>query len=107
MLFRVVLGTLMVPGMVTLVPLFVLVANLGLINTYAGLILPFLATPFGVFLMRQFFLGIPKDFQEAATLEGASPFRVYRDIYLPLARPALSVARPGPFVTPQYAAWGR
>src|SRR5665647_99749 len=72
LLFRLVLGTLMVPGMVTLVPLFVLVANMGLVNTYFGLILPFLAAPFGVFLMRQFFLGIPDELIDAARVDGAA-----------------------------------
>ncbi len=56
-----VLGTLMIPGVVTFVPLFVLVANAGLVDTLPGLFLPFLAAPFGVFLMRQFILGLPRD----------------------------------------------
>ncbi|QDB79546.1 carbohydrate ABC transporter permease [Georgenia sp. 311] len=89
-LFRIVLGTLMIPGMVTLVPLFVLVANLGLVNTYAGLILPFLAAPFGVFLMRQFFLGIPDELIDAARVDGASELRIFARIVMPLARPALA-----------------
>ena len=58
-MFSLVLATLMVPGVVTLVPLFVLVSNLGMANSFAGLIFPFLAGPFGVFLMRQFMLGLP------------------------------------------------
>ena len=60
-MFGLVLATLMVPGVVTFVPLFVLVSNLGMVNSYAGLILPFLAGPFGVFLMRQFMLGLPDE----------------------------------------------
>jgi multiple sugar transport system permease protein len=90
-LFWVVLGTLMIPGMVTLVPLFVLVANLGLVNTYMGLILPFLAAPFGVFLMRQFFLAMPDELIDAARVDGASEFRIFAQIVIPLARPALAV----------------
>jgi multiple sugar transport system permease protein len=90
MLFRLVLGTLMIPGMVTLVPLFVLVANMGLVNTYAGLILPFLAGPFGVFLMRQFILGIPDELIDAARMDGASELRIFARIVMPLSKPALA-----------------
>jgi len=89
-LFRLVLGTLMIPGMVTLVPLFVLVANMGLVNTYAGLILPFLAAPFGVFLMRQFFLGIPDELIDAARVDGASELRIFAQVVVPLAKPAFA-----------------
>jgi len=90
LLFRVVLGTLMPPGMVTLVPLFVLVANMGLVNTYWGLVLPFLAAPFGVFLMRQFFLGLPDELIDAARVDGASEARIFVQIVVPLAKPALA-----------------
>lgn len=90
LLFRLVLGTLMIPGMVTLVPLFVLVANMGLVNTYFGLILPFLAAPFGVFLMRQFFLGIPDELIDAARVDGAGEARIFVTIVMPLAKPALA-----------------
>ena len=90
LLFRLVLGTLMIPGMVTLVPLFVLVANMGLVNTYFGLILPFLAAPFGVFLMRQFFLGIPDELIDAARVDGASEARIFVQVVIPLAKPALA-----------------
>lgn len=90
MLFRLVLGTLMIPGMVTLVPLFVLVANMGLVNTYGGLILPFLAAPFGVFLMRQFFLSIPDELIDAARVDGASEARIFVQVVMPLAKPALA-----------------
>ena len=90
LLFRVVLGTLMIPGMVTLVPLFVLVANMGLVNTYGGLILPFLAAPFGVFLMRQFFVAMPDELIDAARVDGASEPRIFVQIVMPLAKPALA-----------------
>src|SRR6478609_8443752 len=89
-IFIVVMGTLMIPGVVTFVPLFVLVANLGLINTLPGLILPFLAAPFGVFLMRQFFLGLPRDLLDAGRVDGAGELRIFRQIFLPLAGPALA-----------------
>lgn len=90
-LFWLVLGTLMIPGMVTLVPLFVLVANMGMINSYMGLILPFLAAPFGVFLMRQFFLAMPDELIDAARVDGAGEFRIFAKIVMPLAKPALAV----------------
>lgn len=90
LLFRLVLGTLMIPGMVTLVPLFVLVANLGMVNTYAGLVLPFLAAPFGVFLMRQFFFAIPDELIDAARIDGASEIRIFLQVVIPLAKPALA-----------------
>ncbi len=91
-LFMIVLGTLMVPGVVTFVPQFVLVSKLGLINTYAGLILPALAVagPFGVFLMRQFMLGIPTDLLEAARMDGAGEFRIFFQVVLPLCRPVMA-----------------
>jgi multiple sugar transport system permease protein len=83
-LFALVLGTLMVPAMVTFMPLFVLVANLGLVNTHAGLILPFLAGAFGVFLMRQFILGIPDELLDAARVDGAGEYYIFFRIILPL-----------------------
>jgi multiple sugar transport system permease protein len=89
-LFLVVLGMLMVPGMVLFVPQFVLVSNLGLTNTYGGLVLPFLAGPFGVFLMRQFLLSIPDDLIEAARVDGAGEWRIFLQVILPLCRPALA-----------------
>lgn len=90
LLFALVMATLMVPGMVTFVPLFVLVANLDLINTYAALILPFLAAPFGVFLMRQFMLDVPDELLDAARVDGAGEFRTFFRIVLPQAKPALA-----------------
>jgi multiple sugar transport system permease protein len=90
LLFALVLGMLMVPGMVLFVPQFVLVSNLGLTNTYAGLVLPFLAAPFGVFLMRQYLLSIPDELIEAARVDGAGEFRIFWRVVLPLCRPALA-----------------
>ena len=74
-IFVAVLGTLMIPGVVTFVPLFVLVANAGLVDTLPGLFLPFLVSPFGVFLMRQFILGLPKDLLDAGRIDGAGELR--------------------------------
>ncbi|HEX6353774.1 carbohydrate ABC transporter permease [Actinophytocola sp.] len=89
-LFGIVLGTLMVPSIVTIVPLFVLSSNLGLVNTLAGLILPYLAQAFGVFLMRQFILSIPDELLEAARIDAASEWRIFWQVVLPLCRPALA-----------------
>jgi multiple sugar transport system permease protein len=89
-LFAVVLATLMVPGVVTLVPLFVLVSNLNLTNTHAGLILPTVAGAFGVFLMRQFMLGIPDDLLDAARVDGAGEYRIFFRVVLPLCGPPLA-----------------
>jgi multiple sugar transport system permease protein len=88
--FLLVMGTLLIPGMVTFVPLFVLVANLGLIDSYPGLILPFLVAPFGVFLMRQFIIGLPDELLDAGRVDGASEFRIFRQIILPLCGPGLA-----------------
>ncbi|MEP7034350.1 MAG: carbohydrate ABC transporter permease [Actinomycetota bacterium] len=90
LVFGLVMGTLMIPGMVTFVPLFVLVANLGLVDTYPGLILPFLVTPFGVFLMRQFIVDLPDDLLDAGRVDGASELRIFRQIILPLCGPGLA-----------------
>jgi multiple sugar transport system permease protein len=90
LVFALVMGTLMVPGMVTFVPLFVLVANLGLVDTYPGLILPFLVTPFGVFLMRQFIIELPDDLLDAGRIDGAGELRIFRQIILPLCGPGVA-----------------
>ena len=89
-IFVAVMGTLMIPGVVTFVPLFVLVANAGLIDTIPGLFLPFLVSPFGVFLMRQFILGLPKDLLDAGRVDGAGELRIFFRIILPLCGPALA-----------------
>ncbi len=89
LLFTLVMITLMVPGVVTFVPLFVMVSQLGLVNTYPGLILPFLVSPLGVFLMRQFMMTIPDDLLDAARIDGASEFGIFCRIVLPLVSPAL------------------
>jgi len=88
LLFSVVLGTLMVPGVVTFVPMFVLVTNLGLTDTLPGMFLPFLAGPFGVFLMRQFIAGLPDELLQAARVDGASELRIFWSVVRPLCAPA-------------------
>jgi multiple sugar transport system permease protein len=90
LIFVAVMGTLMIPGVVTFVPLFVLVANAGLVDTLPGLFLPFLVSPFGVFLMRQFILGLPKDLLDAGRVDGAGELTIFARIILPLCGPALA-----------------
>ncbi len=89
-LFGLVMVTLMVPGIVTFIPLFVIVSKLGLVNTYAALILPFLTQPIGVFLMRQFMAAIPDPLLEAARIDGAGELRIFLRIVLPLCGPPIA-----------------
>ncbi len=89
-LFVAILSTMMVPFQVIMVPLYILVRDLGWLNTYHGIILPGALSAFGVFLMRQFIQGIPEELLDAARIDGASEFGIYWRIVLPLARPALS-----------------
>jgi multiple sugar transport system permease protein len=89
-LFAILLATLFLPGMMFLVPNFLTVYNLHLLNNYAGVILPGLAGVFGVFFLRQFFETIPKELEEAAVLDGANAFQTFFRVALPLARPALA-----------------
>ncbi|MGH3331178.1 MAG: carbohydrate ABC transporter permease [Nocardioidaceae bacterium] len=88
--FSLVLFTLMIPGVVTFVPLFVLVTNMGLTNTLPGMFLPFLAAPFGVFLMRQFILGLPDELIHAARVDGAGELRIFFSVIMPLCGPAMA-----------------
>ena len=89
-LFAVLLGSLMIPGIVLLVPKFIILNEFYLINTYAGLTLPGLVTVVNIFLMKQFFETIPKDLEEAALIDGCSYFRIFWQIFLPVSKPALA-----------------
>jgi len=89
--FLIVLMTLMIPFAATLIPLFIIVRNLHMLNTYWGLILPPLASPLGIFMMRQFIETLPTDLENAARLDGCSEFGIYRRVILPLIRPGLVV----------------
>jgi multiple sugar transport system permease protein len=89
-LFFILLAGLMVPDQVLIIPKYALMRQWGWLDSYQGLIVPLLFSAFGTFLLRQYFLSIPADYQEAATIEGANPFQIYWQIYLPLARPALA-----------------
>jgi multiple sugar transport system permease protein len=89
-LFYMYLGAMMIPGWVMLVPNFVLMRRLGWIDTHWALIIPAMGQPFGTFLLRQFFLTIPKELEEAARIDGMGHFQIYRRIILPLSLPALA-----------------
>lgn len=85
------LATMMVPQMITLVPLFLMMRDLGMVDTYAGLVLPTVfGTPYGVFLVRQHFMTIPKDLEAAARIDGANTWSILVRIMLPLSRPILA-----------------
>jgi multiple sugar transport system permease protein len=90
-LFLAILSTLMIPFFVRMIPLYVMMSNLGWLNSYQALITPFMMDAFGIFLMRQFIQPIPDDLLDAGRVDGASEFTIYRRIVLPQARPALAV----------------
>jgi multiple sugar transport system permease protein len=89
-IFTLLLATLFLPGVMFLVPNFVTVAKLGMLNRYSGVIIPALASVFGVYFMRQFFESLPKELEEAAEIDGASRLQIFFQIALPLAKPALA-----------------
>jgi multiple sugar transport system permease protein len=89
-LFLVVLGTMMVPATVLFVPRYIVVLDLGLVNTLAAMWVPFMVDAFGVFLMRQFFQGIPYELEEAARIDGAGRIRIFWQVILPNALPAVA-----------------
>lgn len=89
-ILTVILSILMVPPQVYLIPQFQIIQTLGLLNTVMGIALPGIFSAFGVFLMRQIFLGLPLELEEAARLDGANPFQVFWKIILPLATPGIS-----------------
>ena len=90
LLFWLVIATLMIPFQVTLIPVFIQLFHLGWLDTYQGLIVPRATSAFGIFMLRQFFLSIPRELDEAARIDGASHFRIYWRIILPLSKPALA-----------------
>lgn len=89
-LFATLLAAVLVPAPVAMLPLFLILRGMGLVNTYAGVVLPAAATILGVFLVRQFALSIPDDLLDAARMEGAGEFAIFRRIVLPLLRPVLT-----------------
>jgi multiple sugar transport system permease protein len=88
-LFRGLLAALVIPGQVAMLPLFLLLKQFGLINTYGGVIVPGMASIFGIFLIRQYLLAIPDSLLDAARMDGAGEFRIYWSLVLPLCRPIL------------------
>ncbi|MEW5870044.1 MAG: carbohydrate ABC transporter permease [Chloroflexota bacterium] len=89
-IFGLLLATLFLPGVMFLVPNFVTVTKLGMLNKFSGVIIPALASVFGVYFMRQFFESIPKELEEAAEIDGANRLQIFTKIALPLAKPALA-----------------
>lgn len=84
------LGTMMIPSQVTLIPMYVIVSKLGMVNTYAALIVPVMfGSAFGTFLLRQFFMTLPKELEEAARIDGCNKLRIYAQIILPLSKSAV------------------
>jgi len=90
-LFWLVMATVMVPLQATIIPVFVLISSLGLSDTLPSLILPALPTAFGTFLLRQYFMSMPNDYEEAALIDGANQWQVFHRIYLPMAMPGLAI----------------
>lgn len=88
-LFKFLISSMMIPAQVSMLPLFLMLKNIGLINTYFGVIIPGMASIFGIFLIRQYALSLPDSLIEAAKIDGASDFRIYWSIVLPLCRPIL------------------
>jgi multiple sugar transport system permease protein len=89
-IFFAIFSTLLVALPIILVPLFILVRELGMINNYAGLIIPAIFNAFGIFLLRQFYLGMPRELEDAAFVDGCGYWGVYRHVILPLSRPILA-----------------
>jgi len=89
-IFILYLATLMIPSQVTITPLFILMRYFGWINTYQGIFAPGIFNAFGTFLLRQYFLSLPRELEEAAFIDGASHLTVFRHVILPLAKPALA-----------------
>jgi len=89
-LFWAFLAMLMIPGEVTLIPQYMLLAKIGWVNTYQALILPGVTSAFGIFLVRQYLQGLPKDYEEAARMDGASEFQIFLHVVLPMLTPAIA-----------------
>ena len=87
--FRMLIASMVIPAQVTMLPLFLMLKKMGLINTFPGVIIPGIASIFGIFLIRQFVQSIPDSLLEAARMDGAGEFKIYRSIILPLSKPIL------------------
>ena len=87
--FRVLLGALIIPAQVTMMPLFLMLRGMGLVNTYAGALVPWLASVFGIFMVRQYALSVPDEMLEAARIDGASELRIFVSVVLPVLKPII------------------
>ena len=101
-IFILILATMMIPFQLLMVPIYVMALNMGLDNTYAGMVLPHITTAFGVFLMRQAFSVIPYDLDESARMDGANSFQIWFRILMPLVKPSILTLTIFTFIT----AWG-
>ncbi|WP_255259561.1 carbohydrate ABC transporter permease [Lentibacillus sp. CBA3610] len=101
-IFILILSTMMIPFQLLMIPIYIMSLNLGLSNTYAGMILPHITTAFGVFLMRQAFTVIPKELDESARMDGANSFQIWLRILMPLVKPSIVTLIIFTFIT----AWG-
>lgn len=88
-LFTLIVSTILIPFQIVMIPLYILTVQLGLRNSYLGLIFPYIASAFGIFLMRQAFQGVPKELEEAARMDGCSEVGIWWNVMLPATRPAL------------------
>ena len=111
--FGAIIATLFVPPVILIIPNYLIVGELGWLNTLVAVIVPTAASAFGVFFLRQFFLGIPLELEEAARLDGASPWGIFTKVVLPLSRPALAtlallalLANWNDFLWPVYVLFG-
>jgi multiple sugar transport system permease protein len=89
LLWKLLLGVMLIPAQVAMIPLFLMLKQLGLVNSYAGVLIPSLANVFGIFLVRQYALGLPDELLEAARIDGAGELRIFWSIVLPVLRPIL------------------
>ena len=87
--FRMLLGALIIPAQVTMMPLFLMLRGMGLVNTYAGALVPWLASVFGIFMVRQYALSVPDEMLEAARIDGASELRIFVSVVLPVLKPII------------------
>ena len=87
--FRMLLGALIIPAQVTMMPLFLMLRGMGLVNTYAGALVPWLASVFGIFMVRQYALTVPDEMLEAARIDGASELRIFVSVVLPVLKPII------------------
>ncbi|WP_084783535.1 carbohydrate ABC transporter permease [Paenibacillus sp. FJAT-26967] len=90
LIFLIIVATMMIPGEVTMIPVYLILNKLGLLGSYTGVILPAAVSAFGIFLMRQGFLGIPKEIEESAVIDGANVWRIFLSIMMPMVRPMMA-----------------